>query len=158
MDIAILFDPDTLRGDLAIAGGGLVMDGGLTTAVMMSLFTDRRANADDPSDPLTDDGDRRGWAGDLLNDPGDRIGSRIWLLRRAKLTQETASLLETYAAESLQWLLDDGVADTVVCTATIMPPEAISLVNQIFRDGKPLGRWDFVWKAQAGLLQPGAST
>jgi phage gp46-like protein len=151
MDIALTFDPNTLVGDLAIAGGGLVMDGGLTTAVMMSLFTDRRADADDPIDPLTDDGDRRGWPGDLLNEPGDRIGSRIWLLRRAKLTEETRALLELYAAEALQWLVDDGVADTVVCTATIVQPEAISLVNQVMRGGKPLGRWDFVWNAQAGL-------
>jgi phage gp46-like protein len=148
MDIALLFDANTLLADLGISGGGLTMDPGLDTAVIISLFTDRRAEPDDPIDPLSPTGDLRGWAGDLLAEPGDRIGSRLWLLRRAKMTDETISLVKAYAEEALQWLVDDGVATQVVCTATRVGLEAIELVNEVYRGAQPLGRWKFAWTAQ----------
>lgn len=156
-DIALIFDPLTLTADLGVASGDMVKDDGLTTAVLMSLFTDRRADPDDPVDPASPTGDRRGWPGDLLADAGDRIGSRLWLLQRAKLTEETRSLVEFYATESLQWLVDDGVATSVTCTATIAPPsplvaasEAIQLGVKIAKGAEVLARWSFVWNAQAG--------
>lgn len=149
MDIALLFDPLTLSADIAITGGRLQTDPGLTTAVLVSLFTDRRAEPDDPVDPLADDGDRRGWIGDLLEEPGERWGSRLWLLRRAKLTEETRLLAEQYAAESLEWATAKGVADRVDIVATIVPPEAISLCVEMHRGANPLARWDFIWRAQA---------
>lgn len=77
----------------------------LTRAVIISLYTWRRAATDDP----VDDDERFGWWGDsypMIAD--DRIGSRLWLLRRVKLTAQTRSDAEFYAREALQWLLDDG--------------------------------------------------
>lgn len=41
----------------------------------------------------------------------DRIGSRLWLLRRVKLTSATQRDAEFYVHEALQWLLD---VDTVL--------------------------------------------
>lgn len=148
MDIALIFDANTLLADLGISGGGLTMDEGLDTAVLISLFTDRRAEPDDPVDPLSPTGDLRGWAGDLLAEPGDRIGSRLWLLRREKMTEDLPSRVEAYAAEALQWMLDDGVATQVVCTATRVGLETIELVNELYRGTQPLGRWKFAWSAQ----------
>lgn len=149
MDIALAFDPLNLTADLTIVGGRLATDAGLTTAVLVSIFTDRRAEADDPLDPLADDGDRRGWVGDLLEEPGDRWGSRLWLLARAKLTEETRLLVEQYVAESLSWAIDKGVADRVDVKATIVPTQTISVAVQMFRGASPLARWDFIWRAQA---------
>lgn len=77
----------------------------LTRSVIISLFTWRRAATDDP----VDDDERFGWWGDsypIIAD--DRIGSRLWLLRRVKLTTQTQRDAEFYAREALQWLLDDG--------------------------------------------------
>ena len=77
----------------------------LTRAVTISLFTWRRAATDDP----VDDDERFGWWGDsypIIAD--DRIGSRLWLLRRVKLTTQTQRDAEFYAREALQWLLDDS--------------------------------------------------
>lgn len=77
----------------------------LIRAVVISLFTWRRAATDDP----VDDDERFGWWGDsypTLAD--DRIGSRLWLLRRVKLTADTQRDAEFYAREALQWMLDDG--------------------------------------------------
>ena len=38
----------------------------------------------------------------------DRIGSRLWLLRRVEPTRQTQMDAEFYAREALQWLIDDG--------------------------------------------------
>jgi phage gp46-like protein len=77
----------------------------LTRAVIISLYTWRRAATDDP----VDDEERFGWWGDSYPAiADDRIGSRLWLLRRVKLTAQTQRDAEFYAREALQWLLDDG--------------------------------------------------
>lgn len=77
----------------------------LLRSAIISLFTWRRAQPDDP----VDDDERYGWWGDSFPTvPDDRIGSRLWLLRRVKLTARTRQDAEFYAAEALQWLLDDG--------------------------------------------------
>lgn len=77
----------------------------LTRAVIISLFTWRRAAPDDP----VDDEELFGWWGDSYPAiADDRIGSRLWLLRRVKLTAQTQRDAEFYAREALQWLLDDG--------------------------------------------------
>ncbi|UHG95293.1 phage GP46 family protein [Pseudomonas sp. 7-41] len=77
----------------------------LIRAVVISLFTWRRAATDDP----VDDDERFGWWGDSYPTiADDRIGSRLWLLRRVKLTADTQRDAEFYAREALQWLLDDN--------------------------------------------------
>ena len=77
----------------------------LIRAVVISLFTWRRAATDDP----LDDDERFGWWGDSYPTiADDRIGSRLWLLRRVKLTTDTQRDAEFYAREALQWMLDDG--------------------------------------------------
>lgn len=77
----------------------------LLRAVTISLYTWRRAETDD----LIDDEERYGWWGDSYPAiADDRIGSRLYLLRRVKLTPQTQRDAEFYAREALQWLLDDG--------------------------------------------------
>lgn len=77
----------------------------LIRAVVISLFTWRHAATDDP----VDDEERFGWWGDSYPTiADDRIGSRLWLLRRVKLTADTQRDAEFYAREALQWLLDDN--------------------------------------------------
>ncbi len=149
MDLACSFDKLTLKSDLVIEKGGLKLDGGLTPAVLISLFTDRRAEADDPLDPLASDGGRRGWVGDLLEEPGERWGSRLWLLARAKLTEETRLLVEQYVSESLSWAITHEVADQVDVVATIIPSQTIACRITMTRGSDPVGRWDFTWRAQA---------
>ncbi|MEE1920313.1 phage GP46 family protein, partial [Pseudomonas asiatica] len=61
-------------------------DKNLIRTVVISLFTWRRAGPDDP----VDDEERYGWWGDSFpRVADDRIGSRLWLLRRVKLTDRT---------------------------------------------------------------------
>lgn len=106
---ALAWDGGTLTGDLALGLGGLERDATLRSQVLISLFTDRRAA---PDDPLPEPGtDRRGWVGDALATiEGDRIGSRLWLLRRAKQTEETRVRAIGYVREALAWLIEDRLA------------------------------------------------
>ena len=111
-DIATVFVLNGMTGDLAMAGGQLAVDGTLATAIVHSLFTDRRAAEDDPLPAGVES--RRGWWGDLtLPDEGDQYGSKLWLLNREKQLPDTLRRAEEYAAEALQWLIDDGKALTV---------------------------------------------
>lgn len=110
--IGVAWDNVVFAGDLVAGEHGLVDDASLRTAVLISLFSDRRAKSDDR---LPDDGgDRRGWLGDAMADvAGDRLGSRLWLLDREKQTEETRRRAIEYAGEALQWLIDDGLASTI---------------------------------------------
>jgi phage gp46-like protein len=101
-DIATIWN--TTQGDWQLSGKSLASGPDLVTAITISLFTDRQA---EPDDAVTDgSGDLRGWWGDA---EGARIGSRLWLLERAKRTQATLQLAQAYITEALQWLIDDGV-------------------------------------------------
>lgn len=109
----------------------------LVRAVMISLFTWRRAN---PDDDLPDGGSRMGWWGDgfpvVAN---DRIGSRLWLLSRAKIVPETLTRAKAYAEEALQWLVDDGVAARVLVEVERQGLTTVALACRFFKsDGKVL--------------------
>ncbi|MEW6647182.1 MAG: phage GP46 family protein [Pseudomonadota bacterium] len=107
MDFAISNNGGTFA--LALAGTDISTDMGLRTAVIVSLFTDARAETDD--ELPAGDGDRRGsW-----DDP--QRGSRLWLLAREKQTARTLERAREYAEEALAWLVEDGIARAVTVTA-----------------------------------------
>jgi phage gp46-like protein len=83
-------------------GTGLLEGGDLATAVMISLFTDTVAGADDIVPDNS--GDPRGWWGDVA------IGSKIWLRLRAKKVPATLELVRQDITDALQWMISDGVA------------------------------------------------
>lgn len=126
-DIKHVWNPDTMSGDWLIVAGDLAKGDDLATSIVVSLFTDRVANADDVPPDGTDD--RRGWWGDTVN--GRPLGSRLWLLSREKTTQETLNRARDYCREALQWLLDDKVAASVDVRCTYAPPPAAPGIMQI---------------------------
>lgn len=112
MDILLDFDGQLLTGDIRQIGADLAPDNGLKTAVVISLFTDARALADDELPP--GQADPRGWWGDLLAGiDADKIGSRRWLYTREKQTAETARKIREADEEALAWLVEDGIAAAV---------------------------------------------
>lgn len=119
-DTAITWIPTQGIGDWSLSGGQLLTGDDIETALYISLFSDRVAN---PDDVIPDgSGDPRGWWGDTNKDRP--IGSRLWLLSRAKQTTQTLNLAKDYITEALQWLIDDGLVDhfdiTVEWTAASM--------------------------------------
>lgn len=104
-DTTTVWDTANSRGDWQMSGAQLATGNDLQTAILISLFTDRMAEESD----VIPDGttDPRGWWGDAGQTV--QIGSRLWLLSRAKQTQETSQRAYDYIVEALQWLIDDGV-------------------------------------------------
>ena len=128
-----------MRGDWAVANGSLVAGADVETAVLISLFTDRLALADDeiPDAPQVGIADRRGWWGD--QDSNYLIGSRLWLLDRVKGPLNVAQRAEDYAREALQWMLDDGVVAKFDVHATWVPQSRLDLVVVAYRkDGSAI--------------------
>lgn len=159
MDFATVLSP-SLTFDWAIIAGDLATDDGLDTAIALSLWTDRLANADDEIPDGS--GDRRGWWGDaylppLLDGTADRIGSRLWLLARALQTLDTAQRAQTYCQEALQWLVDDGVAVSVTTPLPSFPRlYAMQIVNTIVQQTAPgvtvSRRYTSIWDMTRGTV------
>ncbi|MCW5760104.1 MAG: phage GP46 family protein [Phenylobacterium sp.] len=144
-DISTFWSPGESRGDWAVAGFDLASGTDLETAVLISLFTDRRA---DPDDVIPDgSGDPRGWWGDAL---GARpLGSKLWLLERAKQTEDTRQRAQGYAEDALAWLVEDGVAAEVVVAASWQGPGFLGLQVTISEpDGRQTAfNYQWAWKA-----------
>ena len=151
-DIALIWNGDAWGGDIAVAGGDLVADDGMHTAILLSLFLNAPARADDVLPPGVD---RQGWWGDALAEvPGDVTGSRLWLLNREKQLSSVLDKAQSYAAEALQWLIDGQIAASVTVTATNPAPMpgsgggVLALSVTITRPAAS-GRqtYDFIWEA-----------
>ena len=132
--------------DLAVEAGDLATDDGLETAVMVSLFTDHRAGAEELP---PEESDPRGWWGDLADGGTDRIGSKLWLLAREKQTAEVVARAEEYAREALQWLIDDGVARDVDVAAAIVAMGVLMIRVRVARPGGKSVQYVYNWQAQA---------
>jgi phage gp46-like protein len=99
-----------------LATYALELEDTLQTAVILSLFTDRRAGRDDVL-PLNQT-DRRGWVGDEFMGGGfdagtDAWGSGLWLLYSGKVIGDVLPLAQLYARESLAWMLRAGIVDRI---------------------------------------------
>lgn len=103
----------------------------LGRAVVISLFSWRRAESGD----LLDDSYRMGWWGDTFPSvANDRIGSRLWLLRREKVTAEVMRRAEEYAREALQWMLDDELVTEVDVAVTRNSKDTVAMVVTLIDD------------------------
>jgi len=150
-DIRIYYNDTLWECDMLFQENDLLMDHGLVSAVFVSLFTDRRARADDTlPDP---DGSRRGWWGDTLLDldnHGDKIGSRLWLLSREKTENEVLRRAEDYTREALKWMTEDGVAAKVDAEAYRQGPvgnDVLAILAKIHKtDGEVVNlRFESEW-------------
>ena len=91
------------------------LESALRRSAVISLLTWRRAGPDDP----VDDAELYGWWGDSFpSQVDDRIGSRLYLLRRRTITPQAIRDAQDYAREALQWLLDDGQVTAVAIATT----------------------------------------
>src|SRR6185437_4635110 len=114
--LRLVWDPVNGRADLGFHNGALDTRQLLETMIIVSLFTDRRA---DPSDRIPQgQTDRRGWWGDSYADvPGYQLGSRLWLLENATTFPQMPVVARGYMLEALQWMIDDGIASKVEAEA-----------------------------------------
>ena len=97
-----------------------VYEDDLQAAVVLSLFCDARG--------IEANGEiGRGWWGDGLSE-NDRWGSRLWELYRSKDIPETLRLAEDYTKAALDWMLKDGVTQSLSVLAYSPAKTVLSLV------------------------------
>jgi phage gp46-like protein len=147
-DLALTWTVATGDADLSIIDDDLASDRGLETAVLLSLFTDRRSE-DDDKPPSGDPNDRRGWWADQFAVvEGDRIGSRLWLLDRSVINGETARRAEEYVREALAWMIEDRVVSSIGVEIETTKKDLFIDVT-LARPGKDAVtfRFDHVWDA-----------
>jgi phage gp46-like protein len=141
--------------------GLLDVSNDLATAVTVALGTDARAALDDVL-PDPDDTARRGWWGDA--DAGNiwdgwDIGSKLWLMSRAKITSQNAQgggtlfQIEGYIKEALQPFVDRRIATRFEVEVTRTGIERIDALVTMYRGSVPevtlqfQGLWDQIRSA-----------
>lgn len=133
-DVTTVWDPLNAAGDWALTGPILQTGDDLSTAILISLCTDRAAS---PDDTLPDGStDRRGWWGDSGEDY--QIGSRLWLLSRAKQTDDTLQAAFDYVQEALQWMIDDGAVGEFEITVQWVKTSTLGITVTAIKDGEHL--------------------
>lgn len=153
-DIRLVWD--VLHASIALNDDGtdFATDAGLETAVIISLFTDRRASETDEL-PATET-DRRGWWGNTLQSPDDdeEIGSKLWLLRREKEMPVVLIRAREYATDALKWLVRDKVASRVDVNVSIARPGWLFLNPVIHRPSSRIVeyRFDYNWQSQESRI------
>lgn len=100
--------------------------GGLYDAILISLFSDRRARKDEVAEPMK----RRGWIGDLVSDvPGDLHGSGLWFFMQSRLTDSVAAGIEAEARNCLQWMIDERLCSSVAAKVVRDPQTRTITLN-----------------------------
>lgn len=133
--------------DLVIENGDLKADNGLETAALISLFSDKRISLEElPSGEK----DRHGWWADLVADvEGDAIGSRLWVLfTLGKLNNKTPIEMRIMVEEAFQWLVEDGIAASVVATAIRNGTNELSGSVTITKPNGQNIPFSFIWDGQ----------
>lgn len=118
----------------------------LQTAIVLSLFTDRRAGPDDVLPRGV--ADRRGWVGEAFVGNGKPWGSHLWLVTRGKSDKDKPARAKFACEEALSWMLDDGLASRIVVSAewvTGTNSERLAVRPQIWQgqDSSPV--YDVLW-------------
>lgn len=103
-DFKTVFTDLTSGARYSINDFGIEEDRTIATAVVISLFTDKRDTSAVPEDA------RGFWA-------DDEIGSLRWTLSREKQTPDVVNRLIRYDTDALRWLMPAGLARAVNVTA-----------------------------------------
>lgn len=94
-----------------------------------------------------------GWWGDALDEKGT-LGGYLYEAFPGKLTDDTARRVEKLCDEALEWILDDGIAQSIYHSVEIIDNETMSLTIGITRpDGSQDGpyMYELKWKATYGI-------
>lgn len=131
---------DATGADLILELGDLKLDEGLEAPVLVSLFSDRRARPDQDLPGELDD--LRGW---WAEDVGEGFGSLLWLLSRAKVTDQTVERAREATRDALTWLVDLGVAFAVDVEALRSTSGRVIVTVTLTRG--PAASWPAIWDA-----------
>lgn len=144
MDIALRFTDHGI--DFEIENGDLAADRGLRTPVLVSLFSDARI--EDSADLEYPETDPRGWWADEFQ--ASRMGSRLWLYERAKITNPVVADVRDTGDAALEWILRDGLAGEI--TVEVQRLNRDSLLMRVEIDRGDASRGADLWEAMSDQL------
>jgi phage gp46-like protein len=148
MDVALVWDSASGRADWAITSGDLQIDpGGLQTAVILSLFTDKRA----PANYVPPAGSPPGRHGVWMDTyQGFQIGSLLWTLNRVAISNSTAFLAQAkdICLDALEWLVTAGVVAAVNVTTSLITPTTLGILVGLTEPDGTTQTFDFGWAWQ----------
>lgn len=152
-----IWNPEHSEGDWAIADaggkagtqGGLASTAGLATAIILALFSDKRA----PDHAVLDGTDRGGWVGDRIDvraDLGETdLGSWIWLYEREKLTADLPQKVRDAAIDGLEPIRRQGAVARFDVAVEMYPEDDMLdlLVDAFSQDGSRIyaQRFSLLW-------------
>jgi len=116
--------------DISIVDGDFESVDGFDTAILMSLFIDKRANQAEVSESSL----RRGWIGNEQNDDEDyEVGSKLWLLDQARLNQDSVNRAIDFTRDGFIWMIEDSQVKDVQVTGQEFHPTNISVTVSFVR-------------------------
>ena len=123
----------------------LTKDNGLSSMVLLCLFTDARAKENDVLPYQCSD--KRGWPGDTF--APFNWGSRLWLLEREKITNSTMNRAKDYAKEALQPLIDFKLIKKTNVTAKRVSRNAVALMIDVIKPDNSVENYSalLTWQA-----------
>ena len=135
VDLALVDTGD--HYDLSFADDGdFYTTDGLSTSLLVSWFTDRRASESEVSNPRY----RRGWWGNLFKETTDpELGSKLWLLDQSVNAQDTLNDSLDYARDAYSWLITLNYADEVEVTGTTNF-DTINIVVKIIKNNNVINQ------------------
>ena len=125
-------------GDITYKEGQPIMDGGLTTSVIISLFT------------------LPGWWGNEIGDDDEKIGSKLLEALDKTLTIAVMQDAQEHARLALAWMVEQGVAKSVEVEASIPRADFLALKITIEEPNgeNPLSqRFMISWENQSASLE-----
>jgi phage gp46-like protein len=140
-DVKLLKGTDGIF-DIPISGTEFESVSGVETAILVTVFTEARSD----SDTIPDAFNRRGWVGNLLTlEEGYELGSLLWTLSQARLTQNTLNTASDTVKKALNWMIEDGIADTIEVDTVVVSNRTANINIDLFKDLNMVGRYTTVW-------------
>lgn len=124
--------------------GDLARDETFHSFINVSLFSDRRADKSEISQPQK----RRGWEGDeFLNLEDYLIGSKLWLLDQARNTIENKNKAVEIVRNALDWFVQIEYCDRIEVTGRRELPSILEITATFFVENNIINSFTFdVWK------------
>lgn len=139
-----LYRRDDGKFDLEFDGNDLITGKSLETEVIISLGSDGRAAGNEFRNMLQDDG----WWGEPTFE-GDKWGSLLFTLSRRKNDSNIILLAKQYAEDSMKWLVEDGVVNSVKADAT-KDDVALYIDVEVSKGGESQSfRFELMWNEVA---------
>ncbi len=138
----------TVRAE-ATTEADLQRDNTLHTAVILSLFSDRRADTGQAL-PYGQTA-RRGWCGEsTMLEIDQSWGSHLWLAYISKTTAERREFMQFAASESLAWMKAAGIVDRLEVGADWLDAQRLGLTVQLYKAADLPPAYDRVWSLTVG--------